>query len=93
MFTIDLSLKNNPLPLSVQRKTIEAAESLYREILAAMRAGSSDILELTKKKMPEKKVAVYVNEIIAVQLSQKSGASPTGKAPGFAALVSEALAE
>ena len=87
MFTIDLSLKNNPLPVSVQRKTIEGAESLYQEILAAMRSGSSEIMELTCDKMPEKKLAVYVNEIIALQLSQKSGASPSGKAPGFAALV------
>ena len=93
MFTIDLSLKNNPLPLSVQRKTIEGAESLYQEILAALRAGSSEILELTCEKMPDKKIAVYINQIIAVQLSQKSGASPSGKAPGFAALVSEALSE
>lgn len=79
--------------MSVQRKTIEGAESLYHEILAAMRGGSSEILELTCEKMPEKRVAVYINEIIAVQLSQKSGASPSGKAPGFAALVSEALSE
>lgn len=78
--------------MSVQRKTIEGAESLYQEILVAMRAGSSEILELTCEKMPEKKLAVYLNEIIAVQLSQKSGASPSGKAPGFASLV-EALAE
>lgn len=92
MFTIDLTLKNTPLPLSVQRKTAEDAEALYQQILGAMRSGGSEILELTCEKMPEKKVAVFIDQIAAVQISQKSGAAAAGKAPGFAALI-ESLSE
>ncbi|MCT7974402.1 hypothetical protein [Laspinema olomoucense] len=87
MFTIDLTLKHTPLPLSVQRKTIEDAETLYQQVVGAMRSGSSEILELTCEKMPEKKIAVFINQLTAVQISEKSGAAAAGKAPGFAALV------
>lgn len=92
MFTIDLMLKRIALPVSVQRKTAEDAEALYQEILAAMRSGNSEILELSCEKVPGKKVAVFSNEITAVQIAQKSGATGGGKPPGFAALA-EALAE
>lgn len=92
MFTIDLTLKNTPLPLSVQRKTVEDAQALYGEIVGSMRSGSAEILELTCEKMPHKKIAVFINEIAAVQVSEKSGAAAAGKAPGFAALM-ESLSE
>ncbi|MCT7963901.1 hypothetical protein NG799_18125 [Laspinema sp. D1] len=87
MFTIDLTLKHTPLPLSVQRKSLEDAQALYQEVVGAMRSGSSEILELTCEKMPEKKIAVFINQISAAQISEKSGAAAAGKAPGFAALV------
>lgn len=92
MFTIDLMLKRIALPVSVQRKTAEDAEALYQEILAAMRSGNAEILELSCEKVPGKKVAVFSNEITAVQIAQKSGSTGGGKPPGFAALA-EALAE
>ena len=85
MFTIDLMLKNSPLPLSVHRKTAEGAEALFQELTAAMRSGVSELLELTCEKMPEKKLAVFSDQLAAVQISQKTGASTSGKAPGFAA--------
>lgn len=86
MFTIDLILKNTPFPLSVQRKTVEDAELLYRQILDTMRSGESQILELTCEKQPEKKIAVVSSEITAVQLSEKSSGASTGRPPGFFAL-------
>ncbi|MEB3829877.1 hypothetical protein [Phormidium sp. CCY1219] len=92
MFTIDLTLKNTPLPLSVQRKTVEGAEEVYQQVLEAMRSGSSEVVELTCEKMPEKKVAVFADAISAVQISEKAGGAAAGKAPGFAAVV-EALSE
>jgi len=40
MFTIDIVLQDIPLPISVQRKESEAAESLYQQILQVMRSGN-----------------------------------------------------
>ena len=86
MFTIDLTLKNTPFPLSVQRKSSEEAESVYQQILEAMRSGSSDIVELTCDHKTEKRVAIRASEISGVQMSQKDSASAGGRPPGFFAL-------
>ncbi|QDZ39903.1 hypothetical protein FRE64_08080 [Euhalothece natronophila Z-M001] len=82
MFSIDLTLKYSPLPLSVQRKESETAQTLYQEILTALKADSPQLLELTCEKDPEKKIAVMSDQIVAVIVSQKDGTA-TGRAPGF----------
>lgn len=89
MFTIDLTLKNSPFPISVQRKSDDDAIALYNEILAAMRSGNPAILELTCEKQPERKLAVLTSEILALQVSQKSSTAYAGKQPGFLAMVAE----
>ena len=86
MFTIDLTLKNTPLPLSVQRKSAEAAEATYQEITKAMRSGTPQFLELTCEQQPEKKIGVFSDQISAIVISQKSGAAGAGRVPGFFAL-------
>jgi hypothetical protein len=86
MITIDLSLKNTPLPLSVQRKSADEAEATYQDILKAMRSETPQLLELTCDHQPEKKIAVFSNQITAVIVSQKSGAAGAGRVPGFFAL-------
>jgi hypothetical protein len=86
MFTVDLTLKNTPIPLSVQRKSAEGAEATYQEILKAMRSDSPQIVELSCEQQPEKKIGVLSDRISAVMISQKSGASGTGRSPGFFAL-------
>ena len=83
MFTIDIVLQDIPLPVSVQRKEEEAAESLYQQILNAMRSGSSDLIELTCEKEEDKKVAIKGNHICAVSLNKKSGGMAEGRVPGF----------
>lgn len=85
MFTIDLTLKNTPFPLSVQRKSAEEAEAAYKEILEAMRTGQPEILEMTCDRQTEKKVAIRASEISGVQMSQKDSAA-AGKTPGFFAM-------
>lgn len=86
MFTIDLSIRNTAFPISVQRKSAEDAEAVYQLILAAMRSGNPDIVELKCEGKTEKKIAVRASEISGVQISQKDGAaSSSGKPPGFAA--------
>ena len=75
MYTVEITLKNNPIALSVQRKEQESADALYREIASAITEGNHKILELTCEKQEGKKVSVLVSEISAVQVSEKSGAS------------------
>lgn len=87
MFTIDLIVKYTPVPLSVQRKTAEDAETVYQQVLEAIRSPESRLVELTCEKQPEKKVAVLSSDISAVVISQKSGAAAAGKSPGFVSFV------
>lgn len=86
MFTIDLTLKYTPMPLSVQRKSAEEAEATYQEIIKAMRSERPQILELKCDHQLEKKVGVFSDQITAVVISQKSGAAGAGRTPGFFAL-------
>ena len=86
MFTIDLTLKNTPVPLSVQRKSLEEAEATYQEILKAMAAESPKLLELSCDHQLDKKIGVLSNQIGAVMVSQKSGAAGAGRTPGFFAM-------
>lgn len=90
MFTIDLSIRNTAFPISVQRKSVEDAEAVYQLILAAMRSGNPDIVELKCEGKTEKKVAVRASEISGVQIVQKDGTSVGGgRPPGFVALATE----
>jgi hypothetical protein len=90
MFNIDLTVKNTPFPLSVQRKSAEDADAVYQLILAAMHSGTPDIIELKCEGKTEKKIAVRSLEISGVQVIQKEGmASSGGRPPGFFALNAE----
>ncbi|HIK54293.1 MAG TPA: hypothetical protein IGS37_03910 [Synechococcales cyanobacterium M55_K2018_004] len=91
MFIIDIALKNTPSMMSVQRKDAEAAKALYREVLEAMQnTASKVVLELTCEKQPDKKIAVLVSEIAAVQVSEQTGPGTTsGRPPGFFAMATE----
>jgi hypothetical protein len=83
MFTIDIVLQDIPLPISVQRKESEAADSLYQDLLQTMRSGSSDLVELTCDKDEDKKVALKGNMICAISITKKSGGMAEGRVPGF----------
>ncbi|MEI6445018.1 MAG: hypothetical protein WCO29_18295 [Nostocales cyanobacterium ELA583] len=91
MFTIDLSIRNTAFPISVQRKSTEDAEAVYQLILAAMRSGNPDIVELKCEGKTEKKIAVRASEISGVQIIQKDSAATSsgGRPPGFAAFTAE----
>ncbi len=86
MFIIELTLKNTPIPLSVQRKSAEEADTTYKEIVEAMRSGGSNLLELTCDRQVEKKLAVLSDSIAAVSVYEKSSASSSGRTPGFFAM-------
>lgn len=74
----------------MQRKSAEDAEAVYQLILAAMRSGNPDIVELICEGKTEKKIAVRASEISGVQILQKDGVTTSsGRPPGFVALTSE----
>ncbi len=83
MFTIDLTLKNTPIPLSVQKKDEEAAQAVYQQIVGQMRSDNAELIELTCDKDTSKKVAVLSDQITAVVISQKDGATAAGRVAGF----------
>ncbi len=83
MFSIDLSLKYSPMPVSVQRKEAETAEALYQEIINAMQSDQPKLLQLTCEKQTEKKVALFSDQISAVIVSQKDGSAAAGRSAGF----------
>lgn len=90
MFTIDLTLRNTAFPISVQRKSAEDAEAVYQLILAAIRSGNPDVVELKCEGKTEKKIAVRASEISGVQITQKDGVTTSsGRPPGFVALTAE----
>ncbi|MDA0672428.1 MAG: hypothetical protein O3C67_01805 [Cyanobacteria bacterium] len=90
MYTLELNLKQTPLPLSVQKKTLEDAKADYDRIVAALQAGGSTLLELTCEQVPDKKVSFLSGEVAAVQMYEKSGTtSASGKPPGFFSLVGD----
>lgn len=83
MFTLDLMLKNIPLPISVQRKEAEDVQAIYQQVLTAMGSSTPELIELTCEKQEDKKIAVFSDQISAVMISQKSGANAAGRVPGF----------
>ncbi|MGK7938983.1 MAG: hypothetical protein AB4062_02260 [Crocosphaera sp.] len=87
MISIDLALKYTPIPVSVQRKEVEDAQTLYQQIITAIKSPTPELLELTCEKQTEKKVAVMSDQISAVIISQKDGGAATGRATGFFSMV------
>ncbi|MGB3669358.1 MAG: hypothetical protein WA783_11150 [Phormidesmis sp.] len=90
MYIVELALKHTALPLSVQKKDKDSAEATYKKVLDALSSGSPMTIELTCDKVTDKKVALIVSEIAAIQVYEKSGsAGASGRAPGFFALAGE----
>lgn len=72
MFTIDLTLKNTPFPVSVQRKSAEEAEAVYKQILETMRSGTPDIVELTCDRQGEKKLPSVLVKFLEYRCLRKT---------------------
>lgn len=84
MYCIELIIKFSPLPLLVQRKEHSDAEILYNEVRDAIQKGNPRIIEINCEKIEDKKIAVLVSEILAVQIYEKTNGSSGSKRPGFA---------
>jgi len=91
MYIVELALKHTAMPLTVQKENKDAAEATYQEVLSAISSGNPVTMELTCDKVTDKKIAIAVSELAAVQVYEKSGAGGAGggRAPGFFALANE----
>ena len=84
MYTLELSLRYSPFPISIQKKEYEEVSKLFEEVKnAMMNKNSSALIELKCEKINSKSLAVLSNEIIAVQIYEKSAIAGGTKRPGF----------
>ena len=83
MYLIEIALKLSPIPLSVQRKELDDAKNLYEFIKNALDKGEPKLLEITCEQIEDKKIAVLLNEVLAVQMYEKTSVVGTRR-PGFA---------
>ncbi|MGD1897759.1 MAG: hypothetical protein ACFB16_12505 [Phormidesmis sp.] len=87
MYIVELALKHTAMPLTVQKKDKEAADATYEEVRSAISSGNPVMIEVACDKVTDKKIAIAVSELAAVQVYEKSGsAGASGRAPGFFAL-------
>ena len=84
MFTLELSLRYSPFPISIQKKEHDDVNRIFEQIKDAMKENANSILiDLTCDKMESKSIAVLSKEIIAVQIYEKSAIAGGSKRPGF----------
>ena len=85
MYSLELSLRYSPFPLSIQKKEFEDVKRIYDEIKNFMseNAENSKLIELKCEKVQDKLIAVRAEEIISVQIYEKSSVAGGAKRPGF----------
>ena len=85
MYSLELSLKYSPFPLSIQKKEFEDVKRIYNEIKNSMNQNeeTSNLIELRCDKVQDKLIAVRVKEIMSVQIYEKSSVAGGAKKPGF----------
>ena len=84
MFTLELSLRYSPFPISIQKKDHDEVLRVFEQIKNAMRDNADTvIIDLKCDKMSNKSIAVMSKEIIAVQIYEKSAIAGGSKRPGF----------
>ena len=85
MYSLELSLRYSPFPVSVQKKEYEDVIKIYDEIKSLMNDNENNtkLIELKCEKVQDKLIAVRGQEIIAVQIYEKSSVAGGAKRPGF----------
>jgi len=85
MYSLELSLRYSPFPLSIQKKEFEDVKRIYDEIKISMNETleSANLIELRCDKVQDKLIAVRTKEIISVQIYEKSSVAGGAKRPGF----------
>ena len=84
MYSLELSLRYSPFPLSIQKKEFDDVKRIYDEIKSSMikTLETSNLIELRCDKVQDKLIAVRAQEIISVQIYEKSSVVGAKK-PGF----------
>tara|TARA_B100001769_G_C21869311_1_gene470457 strand:- start:6 stop:275 length:270 start_codon:yes stop_codon:yes gene_type:complete len=85
MYSLEISLRYSPFPLSIQKKDYEVVKSIYDEIKDLMSGNNQNnsLIELSCEKVQDKLITVLAKEIIAVQIYEKSAVAGGSKRPGF----------
>tara|TARA_Y100000589_G_scaffold84969_1_gene78952 strand:+ start:113 stop:379 length:267 start_codon:yes stop_codon:yes gene_type:complete len=84
MFTLELTLRYSPFPISIEKKEYDDVLRVFEQIKNAMRDNTDSVLiDLTCDKMESKSIAILSREIIAVQIYEKSAIAGGSKRPGF----------
>ena len=85
MYSLELSLRYSPFPLSIQKKEFEDVKRIFDEIKNSMNETieTSNLIELRCEKVQDKLIAVRTQEIISVQMYEKSSVAGGAKRPGF----------
>ena len=85
MYSLEISLRYSPFPLSVQKKDYENAKRIYDEIKDCMSGNNqnSPLIELSCEKVQDKLITVLAKEVISVQIYEKSAVAGGSKRPGF----------
>mgnify|MGYP001268244033 CR=1 FL=1 len=85
MYSLELSLRYSPFPLSIQKKELEDVKRIYDEIKNFMNQSveTSYLVELKCDKVQDKSIAVRAKDIISVQIYEKSSVAGGAKKPGF----------
>tara|TARA_Y100001970_G_C14059832_1_gene763580 strand:- start:115 stop:381 length:267 start_codon:yes stop_codon:yes gene_type:complete len=84
MYTLELTLRYSPFPISIQRKEYDDVVRLLDQIKNAMKNNSSSsLIDLKCEKINSKSITVLSKEIIAVQIYEKSAIAGGSKRPGF----------
>ena len=84
MFTLELSMRYSPFPISIQKKEYDEILRIFEQIKNAMRENTDSVLiDLKCDKMNSKCISVLSKEIIAVQIYEKSAIAGGSKRPGF----------
>ena len=85
MYSLELSLRYSPFPVSIQKKDYEDVMKIFNEIKYCMNdiENSTKLIELRCEKVKDKLVVVRAQEVISVQIYEKSSAAGGAKKPGF----------
>ena len=85
MYSLEISLRYSPFPLSIQKKDYEDVKRIYEEIKDFMNGNNQNttLIELKCEKVQDKLISVLAKEVISVQIYEKSAVAGGSKRPGF----------
>ena len=85
MYSLEISLRYSPFPISIQKKDYDSVKRIYDEIKDSMNTENqnSKLIELSCEKIQDKLITVLSKEVISVQMYEKSAVAGGSKRPGF----------